>query len=50
MLVGWIVEVFDYVGVLILEFFVGVDGLVFNEMVLCVYNSGYWMIEGVIIF
>ncbi len=36
----------DYVGVLACEFFVGVDGPVFNEMAPRVHNSGHWTIEG----
>ena len=36
----------DYVGVLAVEFFVGADGPVFNEMAPRVHNSGHWTIEG----
>lgn len=41
-----IMEHFDYVGVLTLEFFVKDDDLVFNEMAPRVHNSGHWTIEG----
>ncbi len=38
---------FDYVGVLVVEFFVTKDGeLVANEMAPRVHNSGHWSIEG----
>jgi 5-(carboxyamino)imidazole ribonucleotide synthase len=40
-------EAFDYVGVLTIEFFVMPDGsLVANEMAPRVHNSGHWSIEG----
>ncbi|HVF93456.1 MAG TPA: 5-(carboxyamino)imidazole ribonucleotide synthase [Sphingomonas sp.] len=41
-----VAERLDYVGVLACEFFVGVDGPVFNEMAPRVHNSGHWTIEG----
>lgn len=41
-----IAEALDYVGVLACEFFVSVDGPVFNEMAPRVHNSGHWTIEG----
>lgn len=42
-----ILEAFDYVGVLTIEFFVMADGsLVANEMAPRVHNSGHWTIEG----
>jgi 5-(carboxyamino)imidazole ribonucleotide synthase len=42
-----VLEAFDYVGVLTLEFFVMADGsLVANEMAPRVHNSGHWSIEG----
>jgi 5-(carboxyamino)imidazole ribonucleotide synthase len=42
-----VLEAFDYVGVLTLEFFVMADGsLVANEMAPRVHNSGHWTIEG----
>lgn len=42
-----VVEAFDYVGVLTIEFFVMADGsLVANEMAPRVHNSGHWTIEG----
>ena len=38
---------FDYVGVLVIEFFVSKDGLLIaNEMAPRVHNSGHWSIEG----
>jgi 5-(carboxyamino)imidazole ribonucleotide synthase len=38
---------FDYVGVLVIEFFVSKEGkLVANEMAPRVHNSGHWSIEG----
>ncbi len=38
---------FNYVGVLVIEFFVSKDGsLVANEMAPRVHNSGHWSIEG----
>ena len=40
-------EAFDYVGVLTIEFFVMPDGsLIANEMAPRVHNSGHWTIEG----
>lgn len=48
-LVCMFVEWFDYVGVFVLELFVKDGELFGNEMVLCVYNFGYWIIEGVYI-
>jgi 5-(carboxyamino)imidazole ribonucleotide synthase len=42
-----VLEAFDYVGVLTIEFFVMADGaLVANEMAPRVHNSGHWTIEG----
>ncbi|MGH6951882.1 MAG: ATP-grasp domain-containing protein, partial [Vitreimonas sp.] len=42
-----VLEAFDYVGVLTLEFFVMEDGaLLANEMAPRVHNSGHWTIEG----
>lgn len=42
-----VLEAFDYVGVLTIEFFVMDDGsLVANEMAPRVHNSGHWTIEG----
>lgn len=42
-----VLEAFDYVGVLNIEFFVMRDGsLVANEMAPRVHNSGHWSIEG----
>ena len=36
----------DYQGVLTVEFFVGPEGLMANEMAPRVHNSGHWTIEG----
>jgi 5-(carboxyamino)imidazole ribonucleotide synthase len=42
-----VLEAFDYVGVLTIEFFVMADGsLIANEMAPRVHNSGHWTIEG----
>ncbi len=42
-----VLEAFDYVGVLTIEFFFMPDGaLVANEMAPRVHNSGHWTIEG----
>lgn len=42
-----VLEAFDYVGVLTIEFFVLPDGsLIANEMAPRVHNSGHWTIEG----
>ena len=42
-----VLEAFDYVGVLTIEFFVMPDGsLIANEMAPRVHNSGHWTIEG----
>lgn len=42
-----VLDAFDYVGVLTIEFFVMPDGsLVANEMAPRVHNSGHWTIEG----
>jgi 5-(carboxyamino)imidazole ribonucleotide synthase len=42
-----VMQAFDYVGVLTIEFFVMPDGsLVANEMAPRVHNSGHWTIEG----
>jgi 5-(carboxyamino)imidazole ribonucleotide synthase len=45
-LAGRVADALDHVGVLTLEFFVGADGPVFNEMAPRVHNSGHWSIEG----
>jgi 5-(carboxyamino)imidazole ribonucleotide synthase len=39
-------DALDYVGVLAVEYFAGVDGPIFNEMAPRVHNSGHWTIEG----
>ncbi len=41
-----IAEKLEYVGVFAIEFFVGPEGPVFNEMAPRVHNSGHWTIEG----
>jgi 5-(carboxyamino)imidazole ribonucleotide synthase len=42
-----VLEAFDYIGVLTIEFFVMPDGaLLANEMAPRVHNSGHWTIEG----
>lgn len=41
-----VVEYLQYVGVFVLELFCCDGELLVNEMVLCVYNFGYWIIEG----
>ncbi len=42
-----LLEAFDYVGVLTLEFFVMADGaLIANEMAPRVHNSGHWTLDG----
>ncbi|MCC7200033.1 MAG: 5-(carboxyamino)imidazole ribonucleotide synthase [Gammaproteobacteria bacterium] len=41
-----VLEHFDYVGVLTIEFFVEKGRLVANEMAPRVHNSGHWTIEG----
>ncbi|MBC7770525.1 MAG: 5-(carboxyamino)imidazole ribonucleotide synthase [Phycisphaerales bacterium] len=42
-----VLEAFDYVGVLTIEFFVMADGsLIANEMAPRVHNSGHWTVEG----
>lgn len=42
-----VLEAFDYIGVLTIEFFVMPDGsLAANEMAPRVHNSGHWTIEG----
>ena len=43
-----IADALGYVGVLTVEFFVGADGPVFNEMAPRVHNSGHWTIEGAV--
>jgi 5-(carboxyamino)imidazole ribonucleotide synthase len=43
---GRIMEDFEYVGVLAIEFFETPDGLLANEMAPRVHNSGHWTIEG----
>jgi 5-(carboxyamino)imidazole ribonucleotide synthase len=47
-LAGRVAAALDHVGVLTLEFFVGADGPVFNEMAPRVHNSGHWTIEGAV--
>ena len=41
-----LLEHFDYVGVLTIEFFVARGKLIANEMAPRVHNSGHWTIEG----
>ncbi len=41
-----VMEHFDYVGVLAIEFFQAGDALLANEMAPRVHNSGHWTIEG----
>ncbi|HXR18606.1 MAG TPA: 5-(carboxyamino)imidazole ribonucleotide synthase [Steroidobacteraceae bacterium] len=41
-----VLEAFDYVGVLAIEFFVHQGRLIANEMAPRVHNSGHWSIEG----
>jgi 5-(carboxyamino)imidazole ribonucleotide synthase len=41
-----VLEAFDYVGVLAIEFFVHRGRLIANEMAPRVHNSGHWTIEG----
>ncbi len=42
-----VLEAFDYIGVLTIEFFVMRDGsIIANEMAPRVHNSGHWSIEG----
>jgi 5-(carboxyamino)imidazole ribonucleotide synthase len=41
-----VLEHFDYVGVLTIEFFVARGRLIANEMAPRVHNSGHWTIEG----
>ncbi len=43
-----IAEKLGYVGVFAIEFFVGAEGPVFNEMAPRVHNSGHWTIEGAV--
>src|SRR5690606_26265240 len=43
-----VMEHFDYVGVLTIEFFVRRGQLLANEMAPRVHNSGHWIIEGAI--
>lgn len=43
-----ILEHFDYVGVLTIEFFVKRGRLIANEMAPRVHNSGHWTIEGAV--
>ncbi|WP_326524977.1 5-(carboxyamino)imidazole ribonucleotide synthase [Sphingomonas sp.] len=47
-LAGRVAAALDHVGILTLEFFVGADGPVFNEMAPRVHNSGHWTIEGAV--
>ena len=41
-----VLERFNYVGVLAIEFFVRRGRLIANEMAPRVHNSGHWTIEG----
>jgi 5-(carboxyamino)imidazole ribonucleotide synthase len=41
-----ILDDFEYIGVLAIEFFETADGLLANEMAPRVHNSGHWTIEG----
>ncbi|MBT8142319.1 MAG: ATP-grasp domain-containing protein, partial [Gammaproteobacteria bacterium] len=41
-----LLEHFNYVGVLAVEYFVSKGGLIINEMAPRVHNSGHWSIEG----
>lgn len=41
-----VLQAFDYVGVLVIEFFVCNQTLIANEMAPRVHNSGHWSIEG----
>lgn len=41
-----LLEHFNYVGVLAIEFFVSNNALIINEMAPRVHNSGHWTIEG----
>ncbi len=43
-----VMDHFDYVGVLAIEFFVQRGGLLANEMAPRVHNSGHWTIEGAV--
>lgn len=43
-----VLEHFDYVGTLAIEFFVSGEELIVNEMAPRVHNSGHWTIEGAI--
>ena len=43
-----LLEHFNYVGVLAIEFFVCSDALIINEMAPRVHNSGHWTIEGAV--
>jgi len=43
---GKLLEHFNYVGVLAIEFFVSNNSLIINEMAPRVHNSGHWTIEG----
>ncbi len=43
-----LLEHFDYVGVLTIEFFVARGKLIANEMAPRVHNSGHWTIEGAV--
>ncbi len=43
-----VMDHFDYVGVLTIEFFVCRGGLLANEMAPRVHNSGHWTIEGAV--
>ncbi|MHA6723891.1 5-(carboxyamino)imidazole ribonucleotide synthase [Sphingomonas sp. RS2018] len=47
-LAGRVAATLDHVGILTLEFFVGAEGPVFNEMAPRVHNSGHWTIEGAV--
>jgi len=41
-----LLEKFNYVGILAIEFFVNGNSLIINEMAPRVHNSGHWTIEG----
>ncbi len=43
-----LMEKFNYVGVMAIEFFVHQGGLIANEMAPRVHNSGHWTIEGAV--
>lgn len=43
---GWLMDAFDYVGVMTMECFVTDQGLVINELAPRVHNSGHWTLDG----